>query len=140
MEELLMILPELSDEAKAELEQALSGQYEKGKNDQIKKQEKESFDAAIVKELENAGALNSEMALSVMDMENILFEDGEFLGFSEELARVKNEYGFLFRQEGPQFSSGQATGDDIDLASLNYLERLKLYRENPDLYKLKMNK
>jgi len=139
MEELLKLLPELSDEVKAELEKAFSAQYEKGRSDLIKEQEKSCFDEAVTRALEDAGAIDTEIAFSVMDMENVIFEAGDFLGLSDEIDRVKSQYGFLFHQDGPQFSAGNSDSDEIDLSALNYLERLRLYRENPELYKLHRN-
>lgn len=140
MEEILKFLPELSDEAKAELEKALNDQYEKGRADLLSQQEKDAFDTAISAELEKCGALDMELVRSVMDMENIIFEEGSFLGLDEEICRIKGEYGFLFRQDCPQFSGMMTSGKDVDISSMNYLERLKLYRENPGAYRMHCGK
>ena len=135
MEELLKLLPELSEEAKAELEKALANRYEQGKTDQRMEQDKINFDSAVERALLDAGAIDTAISKSVMDFENVLFEGGEILGLGEEIDRVKKEYGFLFRMDCPQFSASSGNDEDIDLTSLNYIERLKLFKENPELYR-----
>lgn len=139
-EKLLELIGDVSEEAKAEIKNSLEASYEKGKADQLEAQQRESLAEKIVSELEASGAFDTELAKSVMNMDNILTEDGKVSGLLEEIERLKTEYGFLFRQEGPQFSRGAAQKDEVDISSLNYLERLRLFKENPDLYKLQMNK
>ena len=140
MEELLKILPELSDEAKAELEKALLSRYKQGKSDQAKEQEKVDFDLALSKALESAGAIDTAVSRSVMDLDNVLYEKGEFLGLTEEIERIKKEYAFMFHQDCPHFSAGMNGDGDVRLGELNYMERLKLYHENPELYRMQVSR
>ena len=135
MEELLKFLPELSEEAKAELERALADKYQQGKCDQRMEQDKITFDNAVEQALIDAGAVDTALSKSVMDFENVLCEDGEILGLGEEIERVKKEYAFLFRMDCPQFSTPPAKDEEIDLSGLNYIERLKIFKENPELYR-----
>lgn len=139
-EKLLEIIGDISDEAKDELKNALLAEYEKGREDRIAEEEQTALADLVTSKLEEAGALDTELAKSVMNMESVAFENGEMTGLSEEIERLKSEYGFLFRQDGPQFSREASGSADVDISTLNYLERLKLFKENPDLYKLQMNK
>ena len=140
IDEIMKILPDISDEEKEALLSILEGEYEKGKADAKSEQDKIDYDQALSSRLADSGALCEKATLAVMDMENIIFENGEFLGLDEEIERVKNEYAFLFRQDVPHFSSGDGLENEPDISALNYMERLRLFKENPDLYKLKMNK
>ena len=139
-EKLLELIGEVSEETKEEIKNALLTEYERGRGDQIKEQEKNALKDAVVSMLEEAGALDTELAKSVMNMESVICENGEISGLSEEIDRIKGEYAFLFRQDCPHFSSGSGGENEVDISSLNYLERLRLFKENPDLYKLQMNK
>ena len=140
MEELLEHLPELSEEAKAEIEKALLARYKQGKSDQLREQERVDFDLALSKALESAGAIDTAVSRSVMDLDNVLYEKGEFLGLTEEIERIKKEYGFLFHQERPQFTAGLKSDGDVSISGLNYMERLKLYHENPELYRMQTSR
>lgn len=139
-DKLLELIGEVSDEVKEEIKNALDARYEQGKSDQIAEHEKSSLADMVASALTNAGVYNEELALGLLDMEKITFENGEARGLTEEIERIKNEYAFLFRQDGPQFSAGSSGDNEVDISSLNYLERLRLFKENPDLYKLQMNK
>ena len=139
-EKLLELIGQVPDGAEGEIKNALLAEYERGRSDQIKEQEKNTLKDTVVSKLEEAGALDTELARSVMNMEAVKWENGEISGLSEEIERIKVEYAFLFRQDCPHFSSGNGRESEIDISSLNYLERLRLFKENPDLYKLQMNK
>ena len=140
MEELLAFLPEISEEAKREIEKALLSKYKQGKSDQLKEEEKKSFELALDEALEKAGAIDAKVSRTVIDLDSVIYESGEFLGLTEEIDRIKNEYAFLFHQDTPQFTRGANNSGDVDVSALNYLERLKLYRENPELYRLHTSK
>jgi len=140
IEEIMKILPDISEEEKEAVLKILESEYEKGKQDAKSEYEKIDFDQALSSRLSDSGALCEKATIAVMDMENVVFENGEFLGLDEEIERVKAEYAFLFKQEVPHFSTGDGMEDEQDISALNYMERLRLFKENPDLYKLRMNK
>jgi len=52
----------------------------------------------IEKALEKAGVWSEKAVRAMLDMENIRVENGRVTGLEEEIERVKNEYGILFKQ------------------------------------------
>lgn len=153
-EDILTILPEISDDAAEKImklhndeleankenaasEEMLNEAYQRGVNDA-----KQEFSAAELERLldegiQNAGSKSATALRALLDMEKISLEDGKLAGFDEQLAALKNECGFLFEKENkPRFTTESYKSEEgIDFSKLSYKERLKLYKENPELYK-----
>lgn len=88
-------------------------------------------------ELERANSRSPKILKALIDADGITMEDGKLLGLSEQLERLRNEYGFIFAEdeERPKFTKELVrAGADMDLSKLSYKDRLKLYREMPELY------
>lgn len=161
-EEILKLIPQLAEEdaekilklydesvaaLKEELETvksssiddlALDEAYEKGVKDAEEKFAQAEYEKLLSAELENSGAKSATALKALLDLEKIGLLDGKLTGFSEQIENLKNEYGFLFEEDEnkPKFTAeGQAADAEIDFSKLSYKDRLKLYKENPELYK-----
>lgn len=101
--------------------------------------EKEKKENAIQHALENANARNIKALKALIDFEKVEFLEGKLVGFFEQIENLKEECGFLFIEEEtekPKFTKGITPFETgMDLSGLSYKERLKLYREMPELYK-----
>ena len=161
-EELLTLIPQLADEEteeilrlhnesvaalKEELEElkssslddaALKEAYEKGAKDAEEKFLQAEYEKLLSAELEKTGTKSADALKALLDLEKIGFEDGKLTGFEEQVETLKKEYGFLFEEdeEKPKFTKeGMTRGAEVDFSKLSYKDRLKLYKENPELYK-----
>lgn len=90
--------------------------------------------------LQAAGARNLIAVKALLDMESISLQDGRLNGFEEQLWELKKENSYLFEADKNvvQFMR-PAKEDKVDLThedfkKLGYMERLKLKKEQPDLY------
>lgn len=153
-EDILTILPELSDEAAEKIlklhnddleankesaasEEMLKEAYEKGVNDAKQEFSASELERLLDEGIQNAGSKSATALKALLDMEKISLKDGKLAGFDEQLTALKNECGFLFEKEDkPKFTSeSYKSEEEIDFSKLSYKERLKLYKENPELYK-----
>ena len=119
-EQLTMLLNELENEQKTML--------------------KEIESAEIDRLLKAAGAKNTASVKALLDGSKINFSKDGVKGFEPELERIKREFGYLFEnsEKKPEFTAPankeQAVSAD-DFAAMGYKKRLKLFKENPGLYK-----
>lgn len=155
-EQIMELAPELSDEQaeaiiklweenivmlKAEggaSEQDLADAYARGVADSEKKFLEAEFERLLASELESAGAKNDKAIRALLDMEKISVKDGVITGLLEQLDVLKAECDYLFNEDEtkPRFTSGvSGKSDKLDISKLSYKERLKLYKESPELYK-----
>lgn len=155
-EEILEILPEISEEDLEKLlnlfEEALGAEktsdeellkikqeeYDRGYMEAEGKFRQAEFERLLALELENAGAKNEKALRALLNLEEIEFSDGKFLGLAEQIEALKNECPYLFAsgEEKPKFTkevSGKS--EKIDFSKLSYKERLKMFRDMPELYK-----
>ncbi|MBR2917099.1 MAG: phage scaffolding protein [Clostridia bacterium] len=123
------------DEVKLLLEE----EFSRGEKEGLSQLDKYKFDEAVENELIKTKAKNPELLKSLLDFDSVLYEDGEFLGLTEQLDRLKEENPFLFEEEGtaPKFSR-KAKGDDHitkkDFDAMPYAQRVSLFSKNPALY------
>ena len=109
---------------------------------ETKKQKK----AALDKGLSESGARNLIAVKALLDFEKITFENGELTGLNEQLWELKQEYPYLFLEtkQEVQFiqpaAKGQTDIADEDFKKLGYMERVKLKREQPELYRAMIQK
>jgi len=101
--------------------------------------QKEKRDNAIQSALENANSKSIKALKALIDLDKVEFEDGKLTGLSEQIETLKKECDFLFfveAEDKPKFTKGIVPFESkADLSGLSYKERLKLYREMPELYK-----
>ena len=132
-EDILNLLPELTDSEvegilklhnasvtalKEELEksntddEALNDAYEKGLKDAEEKFLKAELEKLLETELENAGSKSAAALKTFLDLEKIRLEDGKITGLSEQLEMLRQEYGFLFKEDEnkPKFTAEASQG------------------------------
>ena len=100
---------------------------------------KERMEDAIQVALEKADSKNIKALRALIDFDSVNFDEGKLTGLSEQIEKLKEECDFLFfeeEEEKPKFTKGIAPFENkADLSGLSYKERLKLYREMPEIYK-----
>lgn len=82
---------------------------------------------------------NAKAVRALLDLDAISFENGELIGFSEQIASVRKENSFLFETEGkPQFSGSFSGGEPAitkeEFKNMSYLDKLRFKKEAPELY------
>lgn len=96
--------------------------------------------AEIDRLLKAAGAKNTASVKALFDSDKIKLSRDGIEGFEAELERIKRENGFLFEnpEKKPEFTAPSGREEEItseSFAEMGYKKRLKLFKENPALYK-----
>lgn len=101
--------------------------------------QKERKESAIENALEKVKVKSTRALRALIDFDKVGFEDGKITGLTEQIEQLKEECDFLFfgeEEEKPKFTTGITPFENrADLSGLSYKERLKLYREMPEIYK-----
>lgn len=102
--------------------------------------------AAMDRELAAAGARNLTAVKALLDMDKITFADGQLSGLAEQLWELKKDNNFLFEEKEQmiQFihpaAVSQSEMSREDFQKMGYMERLKMKREQPELYQMMKQK
>ena len=122
-----------------EVKSLLQSEFARGEKEGLSQLESYKFEQAIENELNKANAKNPALLKSLLDLEAVLYEDGEFVGLSEQLDQLREENPFLFEEEAhaPKFSRKAKSCDQItkkDFDAMPYAQRVSLFSKNPALY------
>ena len=95
---------------------------------------------AVESELSKNGVRNLDAAMRLFDMEDILFENNEICGLDEKINNFITQNDFLFEENKKPIFSAPATNKNNgitseDFSKMSYSKRLKLFNENPQMYK-----
>ena len=155
-EEIMELLPNLKEEEAEAILKLFNERLEKEKEsieagfdiDKIKEEavleaeakmaerEKEN---AISDTLDKANSKNKKALSALIDFDKVSFEDGKLMGLLEQIETLKQECDYLFNDDEtgkPKFTNGLGTFENkLDMSGLSYSERLRLYKEMPELYK-----
>lgn len=125
----------------AEMEQS-NKQVQKDYEAKLAKQHK---DFAISNALGKAGAFESKSVIPFIDMDKVsLDNNGNLLGFDDQLEAAKKEHSYLFKQEEkkeskptPRIVTGGNNDSNVEKApsEMTLEEQNKLYQENPDRWR-----
>ena len=123
------------DEVKVLLEE----EFARGEKEGQKELENYKLSEYIEGELLKAKAKNPELLKSLLDLDSVLYENGEFSGLIEQLDLIKEENPFLFEEEtsAPKFTRKAKSCDQItkkDFDAMPYAQRVSLFSKNPALY------
>ncbi len=135
-EELLCEVKRLSALSENE-ESARQEAYENGFSEAERRLMKKERERMIENKIGSSGAKSTKALRAMLKAEEIVLEDGELLGFDEQVESIRAECPFLFEEddEKPRFTSGFGKYENKgDIKKLSYRERLKLYTESPELY------
>lgn len=123
-----------------EIEALICAEYERGLAEGRASLDEYKANQAVSAVLNSCGAKNPELLKSLIDMDALVFENGEVSGLKEQIAAIKQENPFLFEEEqpSPHFSAKVKSENKISKKSfdkMSYMDRVKLYSTNPTLYK-----
>ena len=94
---------------------------------------------AISDTLDKANSKNKKALSALIDFDKVSFEDGKLIGLIEQIESLKQECDYLFNDsetDKPKFTNGLGAFENkLDMSGLSYSERLRLYKEMPELYK-----
>lgn len=108
--------------------------------------ENEKFSMALQHALQVAGAKNAKAVQALISMEGLHLENGTIAGLSEQLDELKKENGYLFEDEKGRVQfvrPGGAVAFSVtpeEFQKMGYMEKLKLKKEQPDLYQSLLKK
>lgn len=141
-------LKDLGEKAKGneQLEQQIAKLQDENKQtakDYQEKLDKQAFDFKLSEALSKAKAKNPKAVKALLDVDKIKLDGEQLLGLDDQLKNLRENEGYLFGDE-PKLKGRSAqpspSGDPKGMtkeqfSELGYSERVKLYNENPDLYK-----
>ncbi|MBQ2696583.1 MAG: phage scaffolding protein [Clostridia bacterium] len=131
-----------AEEEKNFLLEELSGLKEKYEHEIAAAKERENeirLSHAVDNVLTQAKAKNLIAVRALLNMDGVAFVDGKLSGLDEQLEKIMQENSYLFEagEANPQFIRPSAFGSELsqeDFQKLGYMERLKLKKEQPELY------
>lgn len=112
-------------------------------SDKDKEIEKVKFDYKLESKMKEVGAKNIKAIKALIDMEQVKLEDGELIGFDNQIETLKETDGYLFEDTTNRGSLGSTgnhnRGNNVKnpftKEHFNLTEQSKLYMENPVLAK-----
>ena len=144
-------LDDLSKKAKGneELEQELQRYKDENKQtveEYEAKLQEQTFNYELEKALSGAKAKNPKAVKALLNTEAIKLDGDKLLGLEEQLNSLKEQESYLFGEDEPKGLKGrephpsdpnkQQAGITKDqFNQMGYTERVKLYQEQPDVYK-----
>ena len=122
-----------------EVNSLLEKEFSRGEESGLLELDNYKFNQAVDSEIAKTKAKNPALLKSLLDFESVLYENGEFLGLSEQIGHIKEENPFLFEEEisAPKFSKKANSADKItkkDFDAMPYSKRVNLFSQNPALY------
>ena len=101
------------------------------------------YNVALEKELIKAGAKDIKLVKTVLDTDQIKFEDGKIEGLTEQLESVKESYDYLFSKENKGLSNvttkhnggGNRVTKESIMGIKDASERIKAIQNNKHLFK-----
>lgn len=138
--EIEKIFPNITDEQLKELERFEREAYEKGKRETEELYKTTELERLINDGISKSGAKNIKAVKALLELEKIALDKGELKGFSQQIDELKKSCGYLFdtEEKKPQFTAQNKGAKELtkkSFESLGYKKRLKLFLENPALYK-----
>ena len=103
-------------------------------------QEKE-FSFVLEQALRAAGARNVKAVRALLETEKLQLAEGEIVGLNEQLEQIKAENGFLFEEPVANVQFVRPLGMTkalvtlADFQKMGYMDRVKLKKEQPELYR-----
>lgn len=125
-----------------DLEKLKSEEFERAYGEAKKEFEDYKRERAIDEFIKEAGARNITAVRSLLSMDKVEFESDELSGLREQIEVISKENPYLFETDNankPSFTSNFEGGENIitkdAFKKLGYQERLRLFNDNPELYK-----
>jgi hypothetical protein len=134
------VFPNITEEQFKELEKIETEAYEKGKKSAEEIFKKSEFEKLLNEEIKLSGAKNEKAVKALLELDKIGLNEGKLSGFAEQIAELKKNCAYLFNSDDkkPQFTAQNKGAKELTkkgFENLGYKKRLKLFLENPALYK-----
>lgn len=119
---------------------ALQQQNEQAQAEYQQQLQQKEFDFALTEALRDAKAKNPKAVKALLDSESIKYENGQLIGLSEQLEKLKKSDDYLFVAEGlkgntPPQGGTPPTITKEQFASMSYLEKVELHNKDADLFR-----
>ena len=119
---------------------ALKAEYEQEKTLAKQREEDIRLQSALDQALAAEKARNLVAVKALLDMNEITFEEGKLHGLAEQLQTLKQDNGYLFEEKDGVQPFVRPGGSKVafsqeDFEKMGYMERLKLKKEQPELYR-----
>lgn len=118
---------------------ALQQQNEQAQAEYQQQLQQKEFDFALTEALRDAKAKNPKAVRALLDSESIKYENGQLIGLSEQLEKLKKSDDYLFVAEGLKGNTPLQGGTPPAItkeqfASMSYMEKLDLYNKDAELF------
>ena len=132
------LFPAITEEQLKELEKLEADAFQRGKAESEESYKKAETARLLDEALAKSGAKNKKAVKALLELDKITLEKDGLKGLSEQIEGLKKSCDYLFEGEAkkPQFtaqSKGELTKNGFE--GMSYKKRLKLFLENPTLYK-----
>lgn len=134
------LFPNITDEQLKELEKLEADAFERGKKESAETYKKAEAERLLDEAIVSSGAKNKKAVKALLELDKIKLQDGTFAGLSEQIAELKKNCEYLFETEvkKPKFTAQSKGVKELTrkgFEAMGYKKRLKLFLENPALYK-----
>lgn len=130
----------ITEEQFKELEKLENEAFEKGKKESEEAYKKAETDRLLDEALASSGAKNKKAVKALLELDKISLKNGVLEGLSEQMVELKKNCEYLFESDikKPQFTAQSKGTKELTkkgFENMGYKKRLKLFLENPMLYK-----
>ena len=134
------LFPKITEEQLKELEKIENAAFERGKKEALDAYKKADTERLLDEAITKSGAKNKKAVKALLELDKLSLEDGVLKGLSEQIENLRKNCDYLFETESkkPQFTTKSKSSNEITkkgFESMSYKKRLKLFLENPTLYK-----
>lgn len=134
------LFPNITEEQLKELERIEAEAFRRGKAESDEAYKKTETERLLDEAIASSGAKNKKAVKALLELDKITLEEEGLKGFKEQISELKKSCGYLFDGESkkPQFTAQQKGAKELTKKSfegMSYKKRLKLFLENPALYK-----
>lgn len=139
-EDIEKLFPKITEEQFKELEKLEAEAFERGKNEALESYKKAEAERLLDEAITASGAKNKKAVKALLELDKITLQEDGLKGLSEQLAELKknSDYLFLSDEKKPKFTAQNKGAKELTKRGfelMGYKKRLKLFLENPALYK-----
>lgn len=134
------LFPSITEEQLKELEKLETDAFLRGKKEVEESCKKAETERLLEEAIASSGAKNKKAVKALLELDKITLEKGALKGLSEQISELKKSCDYLFESDikKPQFTAQSKGSKELtkkSFESMSYKKRLKLFLENPTLYK-----
>ena len=134
------LFPNITEEQLKELEKLETEAFQRGRRESDESYKKVETERLIDEAIVSSGAKNKKAVKALLELDKISLDGKELKGLSEQLSELKKNCDYLFAgdTQKPQFTAQSKGSKELTkkaFEGMSYKKRLKLFLENPALYK-----